>query len=795
VGEDLQPGDPSQIGPYRLTAVLGSGGMGRVYLGRSPAGRRVAVKVIRAELAADQDFRVRFGREVAAVRQVSGLYTASVVDADVDGHVPWLATAYIPGQSLAEAIAGNGPLPPAGLRGLALGLAEGLAAIHAAGLVHRDLKPSNVLLSDDGPRVIDFGISRALEASALTHTGMIVGTPGFMSPEQAEGRAVGPASDVFSLGAVLAFAATGQGPFGDGGVAALVYRVVHGTPDLEGVCAEPRALIEKCLAKDPSARPATADLIAELGDAGPAWAVKPDVTVPSRASASPSTVAPAPASPAGPPVAAPAASPSPSPVVPPSPSRVASPAAPPVASPFPSPVASPAASPVAAAPASPDVPPVAAEAGSAANLPSTMDVPHSVGRPSPAVVAGRWRRRRAFWVTASAGSAVAATTAIVITVALLGAPPSGARTAAGPPGMAAKSSAPPGERPRPTPSPTRAARLAKHYAFSSPVDVIADGAHVWVANKPPDGPASVTEINPRTGARIRVLSDQSIADPLALASDGAHLWVANGGDVDNVGEFNAIDGRRASASFDALGSVSAPGGLLLAGKQLWVASRPPAYETYALSGIYGYTGLAAEVLNASDGSTAASLPYGAHGLGWVYSMTLEGSHVWIATAQDSPPPGYNGPSAFTGLIEYDAASGHFQRAIPFDDSQVLQGMAVYGDHIWAAETGNVVEVNLSNGAVRYLLPAQLGSSVGAHPYRPPFPAHALTIYKSHLFVANGDSVAELDAATGALVRTFNDAAYGFSGAMAIAVAGGRAWVANPDDGLGHAGSVTEFPVS
>ena len=211
---ELQPGEPELIGPYRVRGRLGTGGMGRVYLGLSPGGRSVAVKVIRADLAQDAEFRARFRREVAVARKVSGLFTAPVIDADVDGPVPWLATAYVPGPSLADAVSEHGPLPAASVLALARGLAEGLSAIHAAGVVHRDLKPANVLLAEDGPRVIDFGISRAVEASALTHTGLVVGSPGFMSPEQAEGREVGPPSDIFSLGAVLAFAATGQGPFG-----------------------------------------------------------------------------------------------------------------------------------------------------------------------------------------------------------------------------------------------------------------------------------------------------------------------------------------------------------------------------------------------------------------------------------------------------------------------------------------------------------------------------------------------------------------------------------------------------
>jgi serine/threonine protein kinase len=263
---ELRPEDPQAIGPYRLVGQLGQGGMGRVFLGVSPGGRPVAVKAIRAELAADPEFRTRFGREVASARRVSGVYTAQVVDADVDGPVAWMATAYVPGLSLDEAVHTHGPLPEASLLALAAGLAESLNAIHAAGVVHRDLKPSNVLLAEDGPRVIDFGISRAVEAATmLTQAGLVVGSPGFMSPEQAMGAEVGPPSDVFNLGAVIAFAATGEGPFGTGTTPALLYRVVHGAPSLDLVPPRARPLIERCLAKSPGERPTASGLLAEVG--------------------------------------------------------------------------------------------------------------------------------------------------------------------------------------------------------------------------------------------------------------------------------------------------------------------------------------------------------------------------------------------------------------------------------------------------------------------------------------------------------------------------------------------------
>lgn len=225
--------DPMKIGPYRIVGRLGSGGMGWVYLGRSPAGREVAVKVVRPELAAEGEFRERFAREVAAARVVSGAYTAAVIDADTEADLPWLATMYVPGPSLAEAVRTDGPLPEPQVRRLGAGLVEALQAIHAARVVHRDLKPANVLLASDGPRVIDFGISRVDGAPGLTQAGIVVGTPPFMSPEQIKGAQAGPPSDVFSLGGVLVYALTGRAPHGSG--EAVRYRVVLAAPELDGV--------------------------------------------------------------------------------------------------------------------------------------------------------------------------------------------------------------------------------------------------------------------------------------------------------------------------------------------------------------------------------------------------------------------------------------------------------------------------------------------------------------------------------------------------------------------------------
>ncbi|MFK3730848.1 ABC transporter substrate-binding protein [Streptomyces sp. NPDC088090] len=259
----LDGSDPRQVGRYRILARLGAGGMGRVYLGRSTSGRMVAVKVVRAELAEDPEFQRRFVREVEAARRVTGFFTAAVVDADPLGSPPWLATAYVPGLPLETAVRTHGAWPRRSLLYLGAGLVEALEAIHGTGLIHRDLKPSNVLIAPDGPRVIDFGISIIAESNVLTQAGMVIGTPGFMSPEQVAGSAVGPASDVFSLGAVLAFAATGTGPFGTGSAHSVNFRAVYGEPDLR-LLPPGTDLIARCLEKDPARRPTVPQLLAEF---------------------------------------------------------------------------------------------------------------------------------------------------------------------------------------------------------------------------------------------------------------------------------------------------------------------------------------------------------------------------------------------------------------------------------------------------------------------------------------------------------------------------------------------------
>ncbi|MEU9045223.1 MULTISPECIES: serine/threonine-protein kinase [unclassified Kitasatospora] len=264
--EPLGDSDPRRIGSYRLLGRLGAGGMGRVYLGRTEGGRTVAVKVVRGELADDAEFRARFRQEVAAARRVGSRWTAPVLDADTEGDPPWVAGGYVAGPSLDAAVRRHGPLPVPAVHALGAALAEALAAVHGLGLVHRDVKPSNVLLALDGPRLIDFGIARALDAAtALTRSGYLVGSPGYLSPEQAAGEPAGPAGDVFSLGAVLAFAATGVPPFGEGvSAAVLLYRVLHEQPDLGGLTGALHGAVRACLARTPADRPSPDELRALL---------------------------------------------------------------------------------------------------------------------------------------------------------------------------------------------------------------------------------------------------------------------------------------------------------------------------------------------------------------------------------------------------------------------------------------------------------------------------------------------------------------------------------------------------
>ncbi|MEV7401038.1 protein kinase [Streptomyces sp. NPDC091267] len=314
VFQPLAGDDPATIAGYRLAAKLGAGGMGKVYLSYTPGGRPVAIKVIRPEFGEDPEFRRRFAQEVQSAQRVQGLFTAPVIDADTKGAQPWLATAYVPGPSLADAVVAHGALPVEAVLLLIAGMAEALHVIHGAGIVHRDLKPSNVLLAADGPRVIDFGIAYAADATSLTGSGVTIGTPSFMAPEQAAGRRVTPATDIFALGQVAAYAATGAPAFGEGTSHGVLYRIVHEEPDLSGVPERLMELVSRCLAKDAEARPSVAEVIALCQTANAETVLRrPEDWLPSPVAADITVraAAPAPAQTPPPPATAPAGSPGP----------------------------------------------------------------------------------------------------------------------------------------------------------------------------------------------------------------------------------------------------------------------------------------------------------------------------------------------------------------------------------------------------------------------------------------------------------------------------------------------------
>ncbi|SNR22986.1 protein kinase domain-containing protein [Actinomadura mexicana] len=272
----LQPGDPVGVGGYRVLARLGAGGMGVVYLARSPGGRLAALKLIRSDSAGDPGFRERFRREIAAAGKVSGLYTAPVLDADADAPQPWFAAAFVPALTLKEAVEDGGALPEPAVRALGAGLAEALQAVHGAGLVHRDLKPGNVLLAEDGPKIIDFGIAKVVDATQITRTGGMIGTLAYLAPEQIAGaKDAGPGADVFALGGVLVYAATGARPFGEGDPGALLYEIMYGEPGLDGLPASLRSILAACLDKEPARRPPLADVLAALTPADPSALISP----------------------------------------------------------------------------------------------------------------------------------------------------------------------------------------------------------------------------------------------------------------------------------------------------------------------------------------------------------------------------------------------------------------------------------------------------------------------------------------------------------------------------------------
>jgi len=726
--------------------------MGKVYLGKSAAGRLVAVKVIKPELAADHEFRVRFRREVAAARKVSGLYTAMVIDADVDSPVPWLATVYIAGRSLADRLESEGPLRADSLRALGAGLAEGLAAIHAAGLVHRDLKPSNVLLAEDGPRVIDFGISRAMEATVFTRTDIVLGTPDYMSPEQAQGHAIGPASDVFSLGVVLAYAATGHGPFGEGQIAALIYRVVHTQPDLDGVPDEIRSVVARCLDKDPGRRPSPADIVAELGtrdrDAGAGTA---GIRPPTEAMAEVPGTAMA--------------------QTPPTITRVRAPAAAKLGS----------------AP-----PPVSAGAG---NVPGAHVPPP---RPRP-------RRRLTAMV---AGLAVIVALAVALPLTLLA--PGGTTSSAGPPGSpdatvsspaaagpspaaAGSSPAAAGSSPGAT-GPTNAAGTSSalvsllgvypgdRYGFPGARQAVSDGTNVWVADVVSN---SVTEFNARTHVVERTLSGApyGFSTPRTLVDDGKHIWVANEGG-NSVTELSAADGGWIRTISGSQYHFDGPALLALDGSTLWVASWPSA-STPDLP-------LPSDVteVNTGDGSLVRTLG----GFRSPAALVADGSRVWVLNPSRGDPNQGGYSDGGGTIVEIGAADGSIQRTIALSASdpafRSLGGMLLRGTDVWVITgvgppPGHMAEIDTSDGKVVRVVPA---SECGLNT-----PAD-IAAYGSHMFVVNedGNSMSVLDARTGACLAVYGNPGIPLQTPVSVTVDGNRAWVVDANGA--SSSSVVELAV-
>jgi len=777
VGAELQPGDPSRIGPYRLVEVLGSGGMGRVYLGRSAAGRHVAVKVIRAELAADPEFRIRFRREVAAARLVNGLYTALVVDADTDGRVPWLATAYINAPSLADAVLDSGPLPPASLRALAAGLAEGLSAIHAAGLVHRDLKPSNVLLAADGPRLIDFGIARAAEATSLTGTNIVVGSPGYLSPEQAEpNREVGPASDVFSLGAVLCYAAIGRGPWGTGSTAALIYRVVHSEPSIDDVPDEIRSLVARCVVKTPARRPTAADILAELGDpelvsgwlaesgidgvSGPA----PTVTADRIVTVAPSTTAQPPG-------------------------RIAAGSATPLD------YRAEAAAQLESGPAleatSSGPPPAATTASSDATgqgVSSGVNTVTGSGTPVPLAdssgrhldtrsLVRRRRRRRSVWAVAVAVVAAAAVTVpLLVTQALSG--PGTTTTHTPSPSPRSPSS----RSPSPSPPPALVGVYSgSQYGFMNPNSIAADGRHVWVLN---GGNDSVTELSAPTGAWVKTLPagiyrfKATFNDTAGIIDDGTNVWVGNENSVTEIstGNGSLVRTLQVPVSVDIHGWYTT---LVRAGAQLWAAS-PDTCRPYCVSA--SDTGFYASIIefNASNGSYVRAVSRNTTQT--PIALASDGAYIWLVGSD------IHGSRTAGSVTELNASDGHLQWSVPatiyYNSQATTYDSIAYADgRLWVANGESVTELNASNGKL-------IGVLSGAQ-YQFNQPA-VIAAAGTHVFVVNigGNSVTEIDARTGALVHTLSAARYHFDNPTGIAVVGNRAWILNSPSS--SAGSVVEL---
>jgi DNA-binding beta-propeller fold protein YncE len=661
--DSLRPGDPVNVGRYRLTGRLGAGGMGQVFLGISPGGRQVAVKLLHPDHVGAAQFRERFAREIQAARRVGGFHTASVVDADPDADPPWMVTAYIQGPSLQDAVAKGGPLGGAELRALGAGLAEGLAAIHACGLVHRDLKPSNVILAEDGPRIIDFGIARSVGASRITTAGAVVGTCAYMSPEQVRGDPGGPASDVFSLGSTMVFAATGRPPFGGEPMLAVMYRIANEPADLTGVPQGPfRQLIASCLEKSPAERPDLGVFLPRFTDPGDA-AVRVSQPPPSTSPWGQEDTPTRPASPDGWQFSGEAAGPGRRKIW-----KLWAAAAAVIVLALAVPLIH------GALAAAPVVPVRLAGVFSASRY--GFDLPYEIAVDSKHV-----------WVTNGNGNSVteldAGTGAWVRTL-------SGGRYGFSEPvgivddgthiwvanttgNSVTELSANDGTWLR--------TLSGGHYSFRGPQLILNDGTHLWVGNASGD---SVTELAAGTGAWVRTLSGRRYGFdyPLGLAFDGAHIWIANfGGDThgNSVTEVDAGSGAWVRTLSGGGYRFNEPAGIAADGTHIWVTNP---------------NGNSVTEIDASNGALIRNLSGGDYGFNKPSFIAVDGTHIWITNISGN------------SMEEIDAGDGSLERTLSAPSYQFdsPNSFVIAGDHAWIGNWfsrgghGSVTELTLASTA-------------------------------------------------------------------------------------------------
>jgi hypothetical protein len=637
--EDLKHGDPAMVGPYRLLGRLGAGGMGQVFLGITAGGRKVAVKLIRPDHIGMAQFRERFTREIEAARRVGGFHTAMVVDADPYADPPWMATAYIQGPSLEDAVRSGGPLGVQDVRELGAGLAEGLAAIHDCGLVHRDLKPGNVILAHDGPRIIDFGIARALGARPVTTPGAVVGTYAYMSPEQVRGHPVGAASDVFSLGSTLAFAVSGRPPFGTEPLEAVLYRITREPPDLRGVPEERqfRRLIRSCLDKAPARRPSLAQILAVLGElASGAEGATQSVDQPVRRPLRPTPSRQRP-------------------------TAILNGQLPPARGPRRNRAGRFWAAATALVVLAVVVLLVHATQTPAATVPVRLAGVYSAGRYGFDMPYGIAVDSRHVWVTNGDSNSVteldAATGAWVRTL-------SGSR-----------------------------------YGFKQPVGIVDDGAHIWVTNTQGN---SVTELSADDGSLLRILSGgrYGFNGPQIIMDDGAHLWVGNASG-NSLTELDASQGAWMRTLSGGQYGFNYPLGIAFDGTHIWVTNfhGKSVTEVNASTGAWARTlsggdyrfnqpaGIAVDdtdiwitnpngnsvtEIDSTNGALIRNLSAGNYRFRTPSGIGIYGTHIWITNISGD------------SMEELDTGNGSLERTVsgPAYHFDSPNSLVITGNRIW-----------------------------------------------------------------------------------------------------------------